>query len=478
MPDFGALNFVNVGPNGTFRRSGDLETKPADIDALFTHLRDTNADKLTVHFHGGLIKESAGGAIARKMWELFKDDAHPVTFVWETGLIETVTRNLESLYGTKLYQKVVKYVIRHAGKRLGGSVGARGPGEPMSMNEIQAELRAVKPFDQYDEGARGAAELLDEAEIDAAEAEIEVDIEQDLEADAEVEEALEDEAPQTELLDPALVAEIEADAGRGIISTAVLARKLAAVVLRVLKRFVRKRDHGFYPTVVEETLRELYLADLGAWVWSGMKDAAEKMWDENTGPITQQSHVGAYFLDRLSELQQERPLTIDLVGHSAGSIAICHMLRTAAARHPDLAIRNILFLAPACTMDLFRENIVTKPERYRNFRMFTMGDDLEKDDQLVPFVYTRSLLYLISGVLEKDEDHLIAGLELQLRGADPYDTPELDTVSTFLRAPGENRLVLSETKGAGNGLNSASHKHGDFDDDPDTRASLQSIVAS
>ena len=478
MPDFGPLHYVNVGPHGTFRRSGHLETTPAHIDAIFAHLRDSSADKLTVHFHGGLIKESAGGDIARKMWDLFKDESHPVTFVWETGLLETITRNLNTLHGTRLYQKVVKYAIRHAAKHLGGSVGARGAGEAMSMDEIQQELEAVQPFDRYDEEARGAAALMDEAEVDAAAPEIEAELELDLETDPEVADALETEAPHTELLDPSLVDEIESESARGIISTAVLAKKLAGIVLRVLRRFVGKRDHGFYPTVVEETLRELYLTDLGAWVWSGMKSAAEEMWDENDGAITADGHVGSYFLEGLADLQRERGITIDLVGHSAGSIAICHMLRTAANRHPELEIRHILFLAPACTMDLFYEDIVTRPDRYESFRMFTMEDDLETKDELVPFVYTRSLLYLISGALEKDADHTIAGLARQLSGQPPYDSAELTTVSDFVRAAGENRLVLSEVTDGGAGLNSASHKHGAFDDDPVTRASLKAIVAA
>src|SRR5438874_3622153 len=100
MPEFSGLNYVNVGPHGTFTPSGHLATTPADVDAIFKHLADTNKQKLALHFHGGLIDEGAGLDIARKMAPLYAGaGAHPVTFVWETGLVETISTNLERLYG-------------------------------------------------------------------------------------------------------------------------------------------------------------------------------------------------------------------------------------------------------------------------------------------------------------------------------------------------------------------------------------------
>jgi len=480
MPAFSPLNYINVGPHGTFRESGNLKTNPEDIDAIFEHLEQTGQGKLAVHFHGGLIGEAKGKEIAEKMWKLFKDDAHPVTFVWETGFIETVSRNLNELFPTKLFQKVVKYAIRRAAAKLGGGIGGKGPGEEMTLTEIEAELASVDRFDRFDQGAKDAAAVMDEAELDAIATEIQAEVELDLDADPDIIDILETEPPITELLDPAFVDEVQAEkSDKGFISTAKLALHISKIVYRVIKRFIRKRDHGFYPTVVEETLRELYLADFGAWVWGNMKEIAEAMWQPNTLPLTDDSHPGTYFLEKLAAHQQAHPgFTIDLAGHSAGSIAICHLLDRIEERFPALAIRNLLLLAPACTSELFRQEIAAQPDRFDGFRMFTMKDDLETKDRLVPAVYTRSLLYFISGVLEDTWDIPLAGLELQSRGTAPYDSRELLEVQRFVRAPGTLRLVLSETTGQGPGLNSASHAHGDFDDDTETLTSLKVIVAT
>lgn len=68
---------------------------------------------------------------------------------------------------------------------------------------------------------------------------------------------------------------------------------LAAIAYRVIRRHVRGRDHGFYPTVVEELLRELYLANLGAWVWDQMKEKAAAMWLPNDGLSGDERRVGS-----------------------------------------------------------------------------------------------------------------------------------------------------------------------------------------
>ena len=138
---FSALNYVNVGPGGTFRRSGNLQTRPADIDAIFNKLRQDHRTKLAVHFHGGLIDEGAGIDIARKMAPLYDAaGSHPVTFVWETGLVETISRNLTKIYKTKLFQKLIVYVLREVAKHLGGGIGGKPPGEPMKNSEIHVDL--------------------------------------------------------------------------------------------------------------------------------------------------------------------------------------------------------------------------------------------------------------------------------------------------------------------------------------------------
>ena len=46
---------------------------------------------------------------------------------------------------------------------------------------------------------------------------------------------------------------------------------------------------------------------------------------------------------------------------------------------------------------------------FKKFRMFTMTDELEKEDDCKA-IYPASLLYLISGILEDRDDTPIAGM--------------------------------------------------------------------
>ena len=105
MPELQDQDFiVDVGPHSTFNRSGEYQTLPEHIDAMFQAFEERGAKKIAVYFHGGLVSEKNGLASARQMApRLATADYAPVCFVWETGLIETVTTNLSKISGTKLY---------------------------------------------------------------------------------------------------------------------------------------------------------------------------------------------------------------------------------------------------------------------------------------------------------------------------------------------------------------------------------------
>lgn len=477
MP-FSKLNYINVGPHGTFKPSGNLHTTPADIDALFAHLSASNAARLAVHFHGGLVKEGKGRDIAESMQPVYEaGGAHAVTFIWETGLVETLTRNLTRIDETKLFQKLVRYVFRQLTKRLGGDLSGRGPGEPMTMEEIEAELSKLERFEEFEATARGGAATLHEADLEFAREEMELEYLLELQGDQDfADEDFETLKGDTEL-GPAPREELRGDDGRGI-SLFQVAKFLAKVTYRVIRRYIRKRDHGLYPTVIEEILREFYLADLGQWVWGRMKDVSAEMWLPNGPEINEMAHPGTYFLAKLNAHQTAHPdFKLDLIGHSAGSIAICHLLRAADAAGTLPRIRNIAFLAPACLTRLMHAEVVSHPERFEAFRMYTMSDAFESEDQLVKRIYTRSLLYLISGVLEEEADIPVAGMARFWSAAAPFDDAYLVQCANWLTQAGENRAVLSVTSDPSPvGMQSASRSHGDFDNDTLTRASLTHLV--
>src|SRR5262249_8490955 len=101
------IYYVKVGHKGAFRPTGEIRTSPADVDAIFTHLRDKSVDRLTLHFHGGLTPVEGGLATAEVMRQTYDGASHPVTFIWETGFQETLRQNLRTLSAGDLFQSAL-----------------------------------------------------------------------------------------------------------------------------------------------------------------------------------------------------------------------------------------------------------------------------------------------------------------------------------------------------------------------------------
>ena len=478
-PSLDPNNFVNVGPHGTFQASGELHSSPDDIVALFARLRAANTDHIVLHFHGGLVSEHSGIVGAARLIDFYKTTgAHPICFIWETGLVETVSRNLLDIHQTKLFKRLIALLAKKLAKYLGVDIGGKGPGREPGDAEIAAELDRARPFDDLDTqpatGSKGGALPPPEQ----LEQQLQMELEMSLSSSPELVAMLTQRNQGGELLRDDLASPGRTPGAKGPISLALFAKALARIVARSIGRWRKGRDHGFYPTLMEEVVRELYLDDLGAWVWGGMKQAAAQMWLPNNGPLDADSHPGSLFLEQLAALQRERPLTVDLVGHSAGSIAICELLRANAERGIGVNIRNIALLAPAVRSDLFHAQIVSHPERFERLRIYTMSDDYECQDSLLPYVYTRSLLYLISGILEPDQvDCPLAGMERYLGGDAPYDSEPLTAISDWLGEQDSHRLALAVTSDqAPVGMCTESRKHGDFDEDPATLDSLRRLI--
>jgi hypothetical protein len=83
---------------GRFSTTGQFQTRPADVDAIFEERLPEWAEgreeqKLPIVFyaHGGLTSEQGGLLTAAEQVEWWKDNgAYPIHFVWETGLLETL----------------------------------------------------------------------------------------------------------------------------------------------------------------------------------------------------------------------------------------------------------------------------------------------------------------------------------------------------------------------------------------------------
>ena len=195
------------------------------------------------------------------------------------------------------------------------------------------------------------------------------------------------------------------------------------IAVRVIKRFVTKRDHGLHATIVEEILREFYLANIGGKIWGAMKqDTADSF-----GPDPKLFGGTALLTELAAAASVANIPKITLVGHSTGAVYISHWLQAANGIFPTQIKFDVIFLAPASTCQLLAETLSRYRHRLDGFRMFTMTDENERADRLVPVLYPHSLLYFVSGVVEPDADTPIVGMQRYF-DAEDYEPGEFPQV--------------------------------------------------
>jgi hypothetical protein len=248
-----------------------------------------------------------------------------------------------------------------------------------------------------------------------------------------------------------------------------LAENAGPVLGRVQQRFRTGRDHGLYCTVVEEVLRAFFLANLGMALWKLIKeDTAEAF-----GPDPS-TYGGTAFLEELRRLcEQRKAPRITLIGHSAGAVYVANLLDHAKRRIPRVRF-NLLLLAPASTFAAFARTCDRHKDRIENIRLFGMQDQVECRDAIP--LYPRSLLYLVSGILEAHSDEPLLGMQRYFVGEQYRGMDTVKRVRRYLDRSGE-RLVWSVVDG-GPGLSSQCRKHQDFDQEEVTVRSMQHVISS
>jgi hypothetical protein len=150
-------------------------------------------------------------------------------------------------------------------------------------------------------------------------------------------------------------------------------------------------------------------------LWSQMKqNAREASSDSSPG--------GCYLTTRIiGELKARHPeLEIHMVGHSAGSIILGHILDLFPQN--GLTAASCTLYAPACTVDFANRHYIGAPNAVlsrENLYIHLLSDEREQEDRVGP--YGKSLLYLVSRALEDSHKTPILGL------ANVYDKARNDT---------------------------------------------------
>ncbi len=146
-------------------------------------------------------------------------------------------------------------------------------------------------------------------------------------------------------------------------------------------------------------------------IWSEMK--------ENAGLAYEPRHGGDLLLDALQGLSAiwGDALELHLVGHSAGAIALGHLLAALAQRkaegrdgglHDRLA--SVHLYAPACSVAFANKRYARNQHVMERLHLDVLSDRVERRDT-VGKIYRKSLLYFVSNALETDLRLPILGLD-------------------------------------------------------------------
>lgn len=497
-------------------RDGKLDAQDRQtFEALKARLK-TGGEPVLIHLHGGLVTQAAGEDTARRLAGAGVDAYNaPANFeqvyvVWRTGLLETVGTNWRDLFeNDNLYRALFKKMLKYAASRVNlddGSGRSLSSTVELSETEIEARLASGSdaPFADLDEriGANepGRSVGVAVADEDTVEAEVTAIFEFDSELEA-IASSIAAAAKDTEggrgpsspadaaegaailaRLDPdvenELVGEADEAGQRGLITFVAVLKGLvkhgARIAWRVISRFRNGRDHGLHATVIEEILRELYGDRIGAPVWQMMKTDAADHFHDNA--------MGAELVDAL--VGSDRKVIV--VGHSAGSIWAGAFLE-AATQKDSFPKVDLLLLAPAVRSIEFADVAEKASNLIGKFRIFTMADMYERRDPVLGkgtgAIYPSSLLYLISGILERRDnkpfvDAPVLGMQRFIH-RDPAWIGEEDernamaTVRSYLSSNADS-VVYSVIDG-GPGLSSSATSHSGFDDDEPTLKSIASF---
>jgi hypothetical protein len=443
--------------------------------------------RLVVHFHGGLVDREHGIAIAERLTPAYEQaGGYPLFVVWQSGLGDTLRSSLRAIAQENIFKRLLARLIQFtlAKARAGRARDRALQLELPPLAEIDSQLGQLIN-DMYAQPGGDSSQLTADEErqllgtlqgdtvIQDETAKIVRGLRPDNQPDAERSPGAQEAT--TTLMSAEVIQALTADVGeradRSVIGTTRLAMAAIKTLRGILARFRNGRDHGLYCTVVEELLRGFYLANAGGTLWRQMK---RDTLDSFAGDSTR--HGGSALLAELAQHPPEQPPI--LVGHSTGGLYICNLIANAEPELPSQIAFDVVMLAPACDFDVMDRTLVRHGDRIRRLRIFAMRDDNERKDQLLAGVYSRSLLYFVSGLLENEPDWPLLGMQRFHTVSPPFTDERFPSVGRVRDelARRADCCVWSVASGTA-GLCSQALHHGDFDDDPETLASVAHLIA-
>lgn len=486
-PPLHPLNFIAVNSVGDYAQTGLYRSSHEDTVTLVEHVRSRGIKKLVLYFHGGLVDErDAAKAILGMQSEFAKEEsAHVVGFIWNTDILSSLEGNLKKLLDNGLATTLIKLLVTPILARRFNGLGE------LTDADIESYLVGEKDYSESDGLIDGETamrthlsglsddELRQEAERDAQQLVFAMDNRNDSETDA-----LWVNMPPQEILDEEVFQAVRSDfdANRDRISNPAPGIApwspgrvwlVASILYKVYRRYAEGLAHGPHATVVEEVIQALSADHFLRAVWNTMKKNAATMWESGK--------PGGDLLAQLTNTIKGGDLSLELIGHSAGSECIAGLIEAFPEQAGSRPVRlnNCVLLAPATNYSRFERSYIAHAARYGSLCIFMMHDRYELSDNLINFrvlkyLYPASLLYLVSGVMEESDDTPLVGMDRFLRGKHSHRNVDFLAVKTFLEGhePGKSVIIFRTPEDGSYQVTD----HGDFDNDGQMLSAIRVLV--
>lgn len=486
-------------PNFILLQGGRFDTangsNAESLKQIFARFATDRPERLVLYFHGGLVSRQNALEGAGRLAREYKDSGADSLFViWESGAAEIISQKLEAISQEDIFKRIhlkVSQYVKAKLEQLLNPEGRKGFGLSVELDDkVRREIDKgpemfgdVSIGDIPPDAVPDPASALTEEEKEEIERGIDRDftLKQELSAIAtsrwpedSATKSADATAPKTTLMDEEVLREITPPEKAGAkfgLSTILLGKHVVLVVGAVIWRFVKRRDHGPYLTIVEEIMREFYVRAVGRSLWRGMKESIEAAFgcEPDCG--------GRALVNEMQKLWQSGVTPcVTLIGHSAGAIYVARLLRALDEKMAQDFRANVVLIAPACTFGYLAPALRQGGSRVANLRIFGMGDSIERENSIASVIYPASLLYFVSGVLEDRRDEPLAGM--QRFYSEPYLGDGFDDIA-FVK----DQVTLSRPHGYAwsqvsgfDGANCDMTSHGGWVEAPATLASVKYLI--
>jgi hypothetical protein len=190
---------------------------------------------------------------------------------------------------------------------------------------------------------------------------------------------------------------------------------------------------GGFSDITDRAIEASIGSGIAKPLWSEMKENAALGFSGGRG--------GEWLVRGLQQLVAscDGQLEITVVGHSAGSIFLGHLLTAMAASSGLLAqVKGVHLYAPACTVQFANRHFATNAQLLQKTYISLLSDRNEVNDSTAQ-IYRKSLLYLVSNALEADRRTPLLGMHKVFDANKDHgnwdgSSTTMDALSTWRRA--------------------------------------------